>query len=83
MPILVAINGSSHTEAALRLGAQIARRGREPLTILTVIKHEADRSPAPVDAILARACEIVRPQARGCADQGADWPSGNGDRPRG
>jgi nucleotide-binding universal stress UspA family protein len=61
MPVLVAIDGQSHTEAAVRLGAQIARRGREPLAILTVIKHEADRPPAPVDAILARACEIVQP----------------------
>ncbi len=62
MPILVAVNGSWHTEAALRLAAQIARQGHEPLTILTVIKQEADRSQAPVDTILARACEIVRPQ---------------------
>ena len=62
MPVLIAIDGSSHAEAALRLGAQIAQRGREPLTILTVIKHEADRSPAPVEAILARASEIVQPQ---------------------
>ena len=62
MPVLIAVNGSSHTEPALHLGAQIARRGKEPLTILTVIRHKADRSPAPGDAILARACEIVRPQ---------------------
>jgi nucleotide-binding universal stress UspA family protein len=62
MPVLVAIDGSSHTEVALRLGAQLARQGRQALTILTVIKHEADRHPAPVDAILARACEIVQPQ---------------------
>ena len=62
MPVLVATNGSSHTGAALRLGAQIAERCREPLTILTVIKHEADRPPVPVDAFLAQAREIVRPQ---------------------
>jgi nucleotide-binding universal stress UspA family protein len=62
MPILVATNGSSHTEASLRLGAQIAERCREPLTILTVIRHQADRPPVPVDAILARAREIVQPQ---------------------
>jgi nucleotide-binding universal stress UspA family protein len=62
MPVLVAANGSSRSEAALHLGAHIAQRGREPLTILTVIKHQADRPSAPVDAILARACEIVRPQ---------------------
>jgi nucleotide-binding universal stress UspA family protein len=63
MPVLVATNGSSHSEAALRLGTQIARRGCEPLTILTVIKHRADRPPAPADVILARACEIVQPQS--------------------
>ena len=62
MPVLIAIDGSSHTEATLHLGAQIARRGREPLTILTVIKHETDRPPTSADAILARACEIVQPQ---------------------
>jgi nucleotide-binding universal stress UspA family protein len=62
MSVLVAIDGSPHTEATLRLSAQIARRGREPLTILTVVKHEADRPLASVDAILARACEIVQPQ---------------------
>lgn len=62
MRVLIATNGSSRSEAALQLGAQIAQGGREPLTILTVIKHEADRPPAPVDVILARACEIVRPQ---------------------
>jgi nucleotide-binding universal stress UspA family protein len=62
MPVLVAIDGSSHTEVPLRLGAQIARRGHEPLTILTVVKHEADHTPDPVDVILARACELVQPQ---------------------
>ena len=63
MRVLTASNGSSHAEAALRLGAQIARQSREPLTILTVIKHETDQPSTPVDAILARACEIVQPQA--------------------
>jgi nucleotide-binding universal stress UspA family protein len=60
--VLTATNGSSRAEAALRLGAQIARQSHEPLTILTVIKHEADGPPAPVDTILAQACEIVQPQ---------------------
>ena len=59
MPVLAATDGSPHTEPALRLGAQIAQRGREPLTILTVIRHEADRPLAPVDAILGRARDIV------------------------
>lgn len=62
MRILIAASGSSQAEAALCLGAQIARHGREPLTILTVIKHEADRPPAPASTILARACKIVQPQ---------------------
>ena len=63
MPVLVAIDGSPHTEPALRLGAQIARRDREPLTILTVIRHEADRPLALVDAILGRARDIVEPHS--------------------
>jgi nucleotide-binding universal stress UspA family protein len=62
MPVLVAIDGSPHTEPVLCLGAQIARRGCEPLTILTVLRHEVDRPPAPVDAILGRACDLVEPQ---------------------
>lgn len=62
MPVLVAIDGSWHTDAALRLGAQLARRGREPLTILTVIRHEAGRPPTAVDAILAHACEVLARQ---------------------
>ena len=61
MRVLIATNGSSQAKAALRLGAEIARRGPEPLTIPTVIKQEADRPAVPVDVILARACEIVRP----------------------
>jgi nucleotide-binding universal stress UspA family protein len=63
MPVLVATAGSPHTEPALRLGAQIARRDREPLTILTVIRHEADRPLALVDAILGRARDIVEPHS--------------------
>ena len=68
--------------AALHLGAQIARQGREPLTLLTVFRHEASapgsgrRDPDPSMRVLAA------PVPR-CADQGADWPSGYGDRPRG
>lgn len=62
MRILIAINGSSHAGAALRLGAQIAQRGSEPLTLLAVLESEAHRSPAMADAILARACELVQPQ---------------------
>jgi nucleotide-binding universal stress UspA family protein len=62
MSVLVAIDGSLHAEVTLRLGAQIARQGRESLTVLTVIRPGADRPPVAVDEILARAYEIVRPQ---------------------
>ena len=62
MPVLVATNGSSHTESALRFGAQIAERCREPLTILTVIKHDAAQPQVAVDTLLAQAREMVEPQ---------------------
>ncbi|MGD2207132.1 MAG: universal stress protein [Anaerolineae bacterium] len=62
MPILVAIKGLSHAEAVLRLGAQIACRSHEPLTILTVVKHQATRSLGRVEAILAQASEVVQSQ---------------------
>ena len=62
MSVLVAIDGSFHTEATLRLGAQIAQQGQEPLTILTVIRPGSDRPQVAVDEILARACELVQPQ---------------------
>jgi nucleotide-binding universal stress UspA family protein len=62
MSVLVAIDGSFHADTTLRLGAQIAQQGREPLTILTVVRPGADRPQVAADVILARACEIVRPQ---------------------
>jgi nucleotide-binding universal stress UspA family protein len=62
MSVLVAVNGSFHTEATLHLAAQIAKHGRGSLTILTVIRPGADRPPVAADEILARACEIVQPQ---------------------
>lgn len=65
MHVLIATNGSSNSDAALRLGSQIGRPGDEPLTILTVIKRGAERPTVPVDAILARACEIVQPGSPG------------------
>jgi nucleotide-binding universal stress UspA family protein len=54
MPVLVAIDSAWHTDAALRLAAQIAQRGREPLTVLTVIRSRADHSPLPLDEVLER-----------------------------
>lgn len=60
MPVLTATDGGPYAEAALHLGAQIAQRGHEALTILTVIKHEADRLQAPGLALQAQAREIVQ-----------------------
>ena len=64
MRILLTANGSSHTEEALRIGAQIARRAgdpeldrTEPPTVLTVIGHEVNRPQA--EEILASAREIL------------------------
>jgi len=62
MRILIAIDGSSHTEDTLVMGAEVARRADEPPTVLTVIKHAADRSPASVDAILAQARKLLEPK---------------------
>ena len=41
MPVLVAVDGSSHIDAPLHLGLQIAQRLGEPLTLLTVTKPRA------------------------------------------
>jgi nucleotide-binding universal stress UspA family protein len=54
MPVLVAIDGSWHTDAALRVAAQIAQRGREPLTVLTVIRTRGSWVPLPLDEVLDR-----------------------------
>jgi nucleotide-binding universal stress UspA family protein len=58
MRVLIATAGLSHDEAALHLGAQIARRIREPLTILAVARQEADRSQA--DEALSHAHELLQ-----------------------
>ena len=60
MPILIAFDGSSHGEASLFLGAQIAQRGSEPLTILTVLKNGSVQASDSAKTVLAHACEIVR-----------------------
>jgi nucleotide-binding universal stress UspA family protein len=62
MRILITANGSSNTEAALYLGAQIARRAGKPPTILIVIKSQAARSRPRDEAILARARELLQPE---------------------
>jgi nucleotide-binding universal stress UspA family protein len=51
--LLLATKGSSGDELSLRLVAEIAGAAGEPVTILTVVKQEADRLQA--GAILARA----------------------------
>jgi nucleotide-binding universal stress UspA family protein len=58
--ILLAIGGSSHTEATLRLCAQLARRISEPLTILTVIERVADHPKA--DTILTHTRATLQPE---------------------
>lgn len=58
MCVLIATNGSVHAEAALHLGAEIARPGREPLTILTVARHDNERSQA--ERALACARELLQ-----------------------
>ena len=61
MPVLIAVEDPSQAEAPLNLGAQVAARGHELLTLLTVIRHESERPAAA--AMLARACEAVQDYA--------------------
>lgn len=63
MPVLVAIDGSWHTDAPLRLGALVAQRSGEPLTVLTVVRPKATGVRDPSDQILARARELDLPGA--------------------
>jgi nucleotide-binding universal stress UspA family protein len=57
MHILMATGGSPHSEAALRLGARLARGIDTPPTLLVVIEEEAQRATAEI--ILGRAREIL------------------------
>lgn len=61
MRLLIPSGGSPHSNAALRLGAYIleAQRVAAAPTILTVIKHEGERSQA--NDILAKARELIGP----------------------
>jgi nucleotide-binding universal stress UspA family protein len=54
MPVLVAIDGTWHSGAALQMAAQIALLHREPLTVLTVVKPKTGQGPLPPDEILTR-----------------------------
>jgi nucleotide-binding universal stress UspA family protein len=58
MRVLIATTGSSHEEVALHLGAQIARQGRVPLTVLTVARHDTDRSEA--EGVLSRVRKLLQ-----------------------
>ena len=53
MKILIATGGSSHSEKALRFGAQIVQHADEAPTVLTVVRRKQDLSLA--DAVLQRA----------------------------
>ncbi|HEY43236.1 MAG TPA: universal stress protein [Anaerolineae bacterium] len=57
MRILIATSGSSHSDVALRFGAQIAHPACDPPTVLTVIKKETDRPRTA--AILDHAFELL------------------------
>jgi len=59
MQILLATGGSPHSEMAIRLGAHIAARVSATPTLITVIRHAADRPRA--EAILARALQLLEP----------------------
>jgi universal stress protein E len=58
--LLIATKGSSTDEVSLRLAAEIAACARESVTILTVVRQEADRSQA--GAILAHAGGLLNRQ---------------------
>lgn len=60
MHILMATGGSPHSEVALRFGVHILRTGRvaKTPTVITVVRHEADRRQA--ETILTRAGQILK-----------------------
>jgi nucleotide-binding universal stress UspA family protein len=61
MRLMIATGGPPY--AAVRLGAEIARRAGKAPTVLTVIGDEGARPQA--DSILARACELLEPEVSG------------------
>ncbi|GAB4443637.1 MAG: hypothetical protein Fur0044_39940 [Anaerolineae bacterium] len=60
MRLLIATSGSPHSEVALRLGAQMARRAGIAPTVLTVISGEPHHCQAA--PILAHVRELLAPQ---------------------
>ena len=62
MNILIALNGSAHTDAILRFCAQIAIRAGETLTILLVSDHRTDQRSSKADALVNHAKELLNIQ---------------------
>lgn len=58
MRVLIATGGASHSEVAVRLGAQISQLFGAKPTVLTVVKHEEDKPDAK--PILQRAEELMK-----------------------
>ena len=61
MRILMTSDGSTQAERTCRFAAQIARNADESLTVLTVLKHVADRSPYFTEEILNQARDLLEP----------------------
>jgi nucleotide-binding universal stress UspA family protein len=57
MHILVATGGSAHSDTAVRQGAFLASKTESILTLLTVIRHDEDRSQA--EAIITKAAALA------------------------
>ena len=60
MRVLMATNGSLQSKVALQVGAQIAQRAGEVLTVLTIVKREADCAQA--NEALTHARESLAPE---------------------
>lgn len=60
MRVLMATNGSLQSQVALQVGAQIAQRAGEVLTILTVVKRKEDCTQA--NEVLTHARELLAPK---------------------
>ena len=61
MHILVATGGAIHSDTAVALASQLAKRTQSRLTLLTVIRHEEDTVQA--ESILTRAANLAAQQA--------------------
>jgi nucleotide-binding universal stress UspA family protein len=57
MRILIATGGASHSDVAVRLGGILHQKTGGTITLLTVIKHETERTQA--EAILVRAKTLI------------------------